>query len=70
MPKVDRSLPPWLVTARSASGYMLETPSIRWYSSRTSVRGSENPRGADNQQERPVEATSPQESSETIRQTS
>jgi hypothetical protein len=33
----------------SAAGYMLETPSIRWY-----FAGSENPSGADNQQERPI----------------
>jgi hypothetical protein len=36
-------------------GYMLETPSIWWYSPEQS--GSENPTSADNQQERPVLST-------------
>ena len=46
-------------------GYMLETPSILWYSSRGNpataigtagrTRGSDNPRGADNQQERLID---------------
>ena len=46
-------------TSRVAAGYMLETPSIRWYSfmshplRRVGGMGSENPSGAVNQQERP-----------------
>jgi LAGLIDADG DNA endonuclease family protein len=46
------------VTMRCAVGYLLETPSIRWYSfsvtpSRENVAmSSDNPTGADNQQER------------------
>jgi hypothetical protein len=47
---------------RCASGYMLETPSIRRYS--PASRGSDNATGADNQQ------GSPRDPSETIRRTS
>ena len=58
MPKVGRIarggagvLPRSWVTMRRAVGYMLETPSIRRYLS-VLIWTSENPTGADNQQER------------------
>ena len=53
----EGKLPPSWVTMRCAVGYMLETPSIRWYSfsvtpsSEDVAMSSENPSGADNQQE-------------------
>ena len=50
-PKVN-SLPTTLVTAWIAFGYMLENPSIRPVLALDSVRGSDNPDGAENQQER------------------
>jgi hypothetical protein len=34
---------------------MLETPSIRWYSFKVQALFSDNPHGADNQQERPID---------------
>ena len=47
-----------MATLRKAAGYMLETPSIRWYSFMSHLlcrcdMNSDNPPGADNQQERP-----------------
>ena len=63
-------LPLSRVTVRCAVGYMLETPSIRWYSPVNvspdfwgEAMGSQNPSGADNQQE-----TASAGSSETARQ--
>jgi LAGLIDADG endonuclease len=55
-PKV-KSLPPALVTARCASGHMLETPSIPHYQGdvRRDAHNGDNVTGADNQQERLVE---------------
>ena len=64
MPKVDRLsrarvLPSVVATSRVAAGYMLETPSIWWYSPvshplrRVVGMGSDNPSSAVNQQERP-----------------
>ena len=49
---------------------MLEHPRIRRYSSTTLVVDSDNPTGADNQQERPRDNAERAESSETICQTS
>ena len=45
------------IAALVKSGYMLETPRIRWYSFNLAFvkLSSDNPHGADNQQERPIE---------------
>jgi hypothetical protein len=64
-PKVHRE-PLLSVMAGCASGYMLEHLSIRWYSNFEDPM-SENPTGADNQQER---LSADSESSEAIRRIS
>ena len=50
IPAFGRVLPLGAATRRCAAGHLLETPSIRRYSS--AKAGSENPSGAGNQQER------------------
>jgi len=47
-------LPAVAVMLRFVSGYMLENLSIRPVLALDSVKGSDNPGGADNQQERPI----------------